>query len=218
MRLVEGDDRVSDARPERRAQARVGRLLHGRQPWHPRLARIRAPGRRHRADDAGPGRGRRLEGSGRRVQRRQQRDHAPALRPHDHLRQGGGSRRQAHAAGERAAQGPEGLEAHRQAGEAPRHDGQADRRAGLRVGPEAARDAQCRHQGLSGVRRQGEELRSRQGQGHAGCPARGAGRRFRASPWWPTHGGRPRPRSTRCPSSGTRARMPRCRAPRSPRC
>ena len=35
--------------PERRAQARVGRLLHGRQPRHPRVARVRAPGRRHRA-------------------------------------------------------------------------------------------------------------------------------------------------------------------------
>ena len=38
------------------------------------------------------------------------------------------------------------------------------------------------------------------------------------SRWWPTPGGRPRPRSTRCRSSGTRARTPRCRAPRSPRC
>ena len=68
----------------------------------------------------------------RRVQRRQQRDHAQAHRPHDHVRQGRGGRRQADAARERAAQGPEGLEAHRQAGEAPRHAGQADRRPGLR--------------------------------------------------------------------------------------
>ena len=80
---------------------------------------------------------------------------------------------------ERAAQGPEGLEAHRQAGEAPRHDGEADRRPGLRHGPEAARDAECRDQGLPGIRRQGEELRGRQGHGHAGRPARAAGRRFR---------------------------------------
>ena len=99
VRLVEGDDRVSDARPERQAQARVGRLLHGRQPRHPRLARVRPQGRRHGADDAGPGRRRRLEGARRRVQRRQQRDHAQALRPHDHVRQGRGSRGQAHAAG-----------------------------------------------------------------------------------------------------------------------
>ena len=140
---------------------------------------VRAPGRRHGADDAGPGRGRRLEGARRRVQRRQQRDHAQALGPHDHVRQGRGGRRQAHAARERAAQGPEGLEAHRQAGEAPRHDGQADRRPGLRHGPEAARDAERRDQGLPGLRRQGEELRGRQGHGHAGRPARAAGRRFR---------------------------------------
>ena len=143
------------------------------------VARVRPQGRRHGAGDAGPGRGRRLGRARLRVQRRQQRDHARAHRPHDHVRQGGGSRREADPAGEGGAQGPEGLEAHRQVGEAPRHDGQADRRAGLRRGPEAARDAQCRDQGLPGVRRQGEELRGRQGQGHAGRPARGAGRRFR---------------------------------------
>ncbi len=179
MRLVEGDDRVPDARPERRAQARVGRFLHGRQPRHPDVARVRPPGRRHRAGDAGPGRGRRLGGAGLGVQRRQQRDHAQAHRPHDHVRQGRGGRREADPAGERGAQGPEGLEAHRQVGEAPRHAAEGDRGAGLRLRPEVPRDAQCRDQGLSGVRRQGEELRGRQGDGHARRPARGAGRRFR---------------------------------------
>jgi hypothetical protein len=38
-----------DARAERREQARVGRFLHRRQPRHPRIARIRAQGRRHGA-------------------------------------------------------------------------------------------------------------------------------------------------------------------------
>jgi isoquinoline 1-oxidoreductase beta subunit len=37
-----------------------------------------------------------------------------------------------------------------------------------------------------------------------------------ASPWSPTPGGRPRPPSMRCRSSGTKGRMPRFRAPRSP--
>ena len=84
-----------DARPERRAQARLGRLLHRRQPRHPRVARVRAQGRRRGAHDAGPGRGRRVEGARRRVQRRQQRHHAQALGPHDDLRQGRGGGRQA---------------------------------------------------------------------------------------------------------------------------
>ena len=99
--------------------------------------------------------------------------------PDDHVRQGRGSRRQADPAGRRAAQGPEGLEDHRQVGEAPRHDRQGDRRAGVRGRSETARDAQRRDQGLPGVRRQGEELRGRQGHRHAWRPARGAGRRFR---------------------------------------
>ena len=44
--------RVSDARRERRAQARLGRLLHRRQPRHPRVARVCAQGRRGGAQDA----------------------------------------------------------------------------------------------------------------------------------------------------------------------
>ena len=70
MRLVEGHDRISDARPERRAQARLGRFLDRRQPRHPRLAGICPQGRRHRARDADPGRGQRMEGAGRRVHAR----------------------------------------------------------------------------------------------------------------------------------------------------
>src|SRR5262249_11853214 len=78
-----------------------------------------------------------------RVPRGKQRDYARALRPHDHIWQGGGSRGAAPPAGRRGAQGPKGLEAHREVGEAPRHDEQADRRADLRGRPEAPRDAQC---------------------------------------------------------------------------
>ena len=66
---------------------------------------------------------------------------------------------------------------------------------------------------MPGVRRQGEELRRRQGQRHEG---REEGRCRSATPpsrWWPTPSGRPRPRSTRCRSSGTKARTPRSPAP-----
>src|SRR5207249_129433 len=50
-----------------------------------------------------------------------------------------------------------------------------------------------------------------------GEAAEAAGKRT-ASPSWPTRGGRPRRRSTRCRSSGTKGRTRRCRARRSPRC
>ena len=53
--------------------------------------------------DADPGRGQRLERAGLRVQRGQQRHHAQALGPHDHLRQGRGGRGQADAAGQERA-------------------------------------------------------------------------------------------------------------------
>ena len=58
---------------------------------------------------------------------------------------------------------------------------------------------------MPGVRRQGEELRRRQGRRHEGRQEGRAGRRDRASRSSPTPGGRPRPRSTRCRSSGTKA-------------
>ena len=64
MRLVEGHDRISDAGPERRPQARLGRFLHRRQPRHPHLAGVCAQGRRGRAHDADPGRRQRMEGAG----------------------------------------------------------------------------------------------------------------------------------------------------------
>ena len=66
---AQGDDRVSDAGREPGAQARLGQLLDRRQPRHPRIARVRPQGRRGRADDAGAGGGRRMEGPGRRMQR-----------------------------------------------------------------------------------------------------------------------------------------------------
>ena len=53
-----------DPRAERRAQARLGRLLHRRQPGHPLLERTSAQGRRRGAHDADPGGRRRVEGAG----------------------------------------------------------------------------------------------------------------------------------------------------------
>ena len=79
----------------------------------------------------------------------------------------------------RAAEGSEGLDHRRQAGQAPRHGGQARRQADLQHGRDRAGHAQRRDQGLSGLRRQARELRRRQGPGDARSEARRAGRRHR---------------------------------------
>ena len=153
--------RVSDAGPERRAQARVGRLLDRRQPRHPHLARLRAQGRRGRAHDAGAGSGRRVEGPGRGVHRGQQRDHARAVQAQDDLRQGRRGRRQARAAQGRAAEGSEGAGRSSASRSSASTRRQGDRQAGLRLRPQAARHAERGDQGLPGVRRQDQELRRR---------------------------------------------------------
>ncbi len=67
MRLEEGDDRADHARAEPRPQARLGRDGDRRQPRHPHLAGLCPPRRRRRAHDAAAGRGRRVEGAGRRA-------------------------------------------------------------------------------------------------------------------------------------------------------
>ena len=214
MRLVEGHDRISDARPERRAQARVGRLLDRRQPRHPHVARIRAQGRRRGARDADAGRGQRVEGAGRRKCSAANSviTHKPSGRTTTYGKV-------AEAAAKLEPPKDVTLKDPKDwkiAGKPLKRldtAGQGHRQAGLRRRSQAARHAQRRDQGMPGLRRQGEELRRRQGHGHAGRQEGGAGRRHRASRSWPTPGGRPRPRSTRCRSSGTRARTPRSRAP-----
>ena len=162
--------------PESRAQARLGQLLDRRQPRHPRLAGVRAQGRRDGARDARAGGGRRMEGSGRRVRRGEQRDHARAVRPPHHVRQGGRSGGEADAASRGRAQEPEGLEDRRQAHRPPRHRGQDDRRAGLRHRSQDARHAERRHPRLPGLRRQGEERR-RQGRAREARREEGRARR-----------------------------------------
>ena len=95
------------------------------------------------------------------------RDHPQGLRPQHHLRQGRGCRRQDRTAGGYQAQGSEGLEDHRQGAQAARHRGQVTGKTVYGIDVQATRNALRRHQGLSRQRRQGEELRCR--QGHAAC-------------------------------------------------
>ena len=83
MRLVESDDRISNARRKRRTQESLGRFRHWRQPWHPHVAGLCTQRRRGGSHDADPSRRQRLEGAGLRVHREQQRHHAQGLEPFD---------------------------------------------------------------------------------------------------------------------------------------
>ncbi len=218
MRLVEGHHRVPDPRPKRRSQTRLAEFLDRRQPRHPRVARICASGRRGGARHADPRRGGGLGGIGRGVQRRQQRHHAQTLGTDDDLRQGRRGRRQARTAEGHQAQGPEGLENRRQAIEAARHRRQGQWQAGLRVRPQIPRYADRHDPRLPDPGRQGEELRRRQGRGHARGQKNRAGRRHRRRGRCRQLLGTPRPRSPPCRSCGTRAPTQRSAAPRLPTC
>ena len=77
------------------------------------------------------------------------------------------------------AQGPEGLQDHRQADQAARHAGQGQRQGRLRPRRQRARHAGRRRRAPAGVRRQGQELQRRQGEGGPRRAARG--RRSRAA-------------------------------------
>jgi isoquinoline 1-oxidoreductase beta subunit len=112
-----------------------GNFGTGGSQRHPPVARLCAQGRRHRPHDAGAGRGRRMESAGRRMHGRQQRHHPHAFGPQDQLRQGRTGRGQGGAARNRGAQGPERLEARRQAPGAAGHRQQGHRQADLRQRP-----------------------------------------------------------------------------------
>ena len=114
------------------------------------------------------------------------------------------------------AQGPQGLEDRRQGRQAARHARQAHRQAGLRHRHQDARHADRDHQGFPGHGGKIKSFDAAKVDRHARRQEGGAGRRHAASPSSPTRSGMPRPPSTRCRSSGIRARTPRCRAPRSP--
>ena len=178
MRLVESDDRISDARRERCTQESLGRFRHRRQPRYPHLTGLCAQRRRGGAHDADLGRRKRMEGARFRVHRGQRRDHPQGVEPFDDLWQ---SRRRCgadRAAQGGAAQGSEGLEDHRQERQASRHRRQDRRQDDVRRRRKAAGHAQRGDQGLSGVWRQAEELRRRQSRVDEGRQESRAGRRL----------------------------------------
>ena len=178
VRLVEGHDRISDARPERRAQARLGRFSTGgsrgiRESQKyvreggaaARMMLIQAAANEWKVPAS------ECTASNSMV--------THSVRPEDHLRQGRRGRGQARRAEGDRAQGPEGLEDRRQAAAAARHRRQGRRQDGVRHRRQAAGNAQRLDQAVPGVRRQGEELRRRQGREDAGREEGRAGRRQR---------------------------------------
>ena len=159
-----------DARPEPRAQARLGR--------HARPAAAAASATSHQYVREGGAAAREMLKQAAanewkvpvaEVHRRQERHHPQGVEPHHDLRQGRGSRRQARAAEGRQAQGPEGLDDRRQAAQAARHPATRSP-ASMTYGSDLKMPghAERRHQGLPGVRRQAQELRRRQGPGMPG--------------------------------------------------
>ena len=210
MRLVEGHDRISDPRPEPRAQPRLGQTSRpaAAAASASRNEYVRKGGAAAR-DDADPGGGR-TTGACRPPNARAAKSvitHTPSGRTTTYGKV-------AEAAGK--LEPPKDIKLKdpkdwKIAGKplaAARHGRQAHRQAGLRHRPQAAGHAQRRDQGLPGLRRQGEELRRRQGRRACRASRRWCRSATPPSPSSPTPGGAPRPRSTRCRSSGTRARTP----------
>ena len=151
-------------------QARLGRDGHRRQPRHPHLAGLCPARRRGGAHDAAAGRGRAMEGAGRRAHRVRRRHHARGEQAHDPATARSRPRPPKLTPPDpksHQAQGSEGLEDRRQAAEAARHRRQAQRQQDLRHRPETAGHALRRDQGLPGVRRQAQELRREQDRRHA---------------------------------------------------
>ena len=181
VRLEESDDGVADARPEPRAQARLGRDRHRRQPRHPHIGGLCAPRWRCGADDAAAGGGQPVAGSGR----------ANSTVANGVITHAASKRRTTYgkvaaaaakltAAGpeEHQAQGSEGLEDRRQAVQrldtAPKAQWQPD----LRDRRHAAGHAVRRDQGLPGVRRQARRASTnREDRRPIPVPARGQGER-----------------------------------------
>ena len=186
VRLEQGHDRRHHAQPKPCEQARLGRDGHWRQPRHPHVAGLRPARRRGGAHDAAAGGSGPMEGAGRRAHGVQGRHQPRGEQAQDQLRQGCCGRVEGDAAGSEGdqAQGPERLDHRRQAAEAARHRGQAQRQQALCDRHQAAGDVVRRDQGLSGVRRQAEELRRNEnrrnarreeggeGEGHRRCGCR----------------------------------------------
>ena len=219
VRLEEGHDRVDHAGPEPRAQARLGRDGHRRQPRHPHLAGLRPPRRRGRAHDAAAGGGRPVEGAGRRA-------HAwptasSRTRPPKRTTTYG---KVAAAAAKLTPPDPKSIKLKdpkdwKIAGKPMKRLDTADKLNGSKVYAIDVKLPGMLYAAIKACPVFGGKLVSYDEAKIAGrCPAyaassRSTTRRSRSSP---TPGGGPRRRSTRCRSSGTRAPAPRSRARRSP--
>ena len=177
----EGVDGVSDPRREPRAEARLGRDGHRRQPRHPHLPGLRPSRRRRGADDAAAGGGRPVAGSRRRTRRSPNGviTHAASKRTTSYGKV-------AAAAAKLPAPDPASIKLKdpkdwKIAGKPMKRLDTADKLDGtprLRDRRQAAGDAVRGHQGLPGVRRQARELRRIQDRRPARIPARGQGERL----------------------------------------
>ena len=173
------DDRISDARPEPRAQSRLGQFLA------PAAAAASATSHDYVRKGGAAARMMLIQAAANewkvpavRMQRRQERDHAHGVGPHapptarsPPRPPSSSRRRRSRSRIRRTGRSPASRV------QAARHRRQGQRQADLRHRRQAAGHAERRDQGLPGLRRQGEELRRRQGRGHAGRQEGRPGRR-----------------------------------------
>ena len=169
MRLEKDPHGIS--RREPRVRAHAGRV---RQREHAHFLRFAAPrgcgGARNAGAGGGAAMGRCPVGVPRRKQHGGQQSHQCA----NDVRQPGRGRVQADGAGQPGAERSRAVPPDRQAGEAPGHAGQGGWQRAVRHRCAPARDGVRRGGALPGVRRQGQELRCRQGEGRARREAGGA--------------------------------------------
>ena len=124
-------------------------------------------------------------------------------RPQARLRRARRRRREAARAGEGRAQGPRGIQAHRNAAPAPRHCRQGQRQRDVRHRYAAAGNEVRRGGGLADLRWKARRRRRSEGEGRARRDARSSGSTMRSRSWPSTRGRRSRVSLPR-PRSGTR--------------
>ena len=131
----------------------------------PRVLRAPPPRRRHGADHADPSRGEPVGCRPQHLPRRERQGDPRGDRAHAHLRRAGRPGGDADAAGGGRAQGSQGLQADRHAGQAARYAREGQRHGGLRHRREGAGHDDRHRRRLPGAGRQVEKRRRQHGVG-----------------------------------------------------
>ena len=174
MRLVQGDNGISNARSESGAKPNSGRLPDGRLARYPNLSRICSQGRRGGTADAGRGCCQGVVRAAIEDLCGQKRATARGVWPFSPIRRIRGESSPDRTAQRGDAQRPQRVEAHRTVYPAPRYSREGERRPDLRHRSQAAGHVERRHSRLPGIRRQASLIRCGEDRIDARYPSRGA--------------------------------------------